>query len=261
MRRIWACCALASGIGAAALASAADGDFSAGVGANYSTGKYGGSTPTRIWSIPFMARYETDLWTLKLTVPYLRVTSPANVIPDIGSFSGSGRPPRRAPGTTTESGFGDTVGSATYTAYYDADTKRGLDLTGKVKLPTADADRGLGTGSVDESFQVDVYQTRGRFTMFADVGYTFFGHSDFVQLDNALYYGLGFSEKLNPEDSLGISFDGRQRVTPGGGPQREVTAFWNRRLDRDTRLQAYVLKGFADGSPDWGVGASLRRSF
>jgi hypothetical protein len=50
-------------------------------------------------------------------------------------------------------------------------------------------------------------------------------------------------------------------VTPGGGPQREVTAFWNRRLDRDTRLQAYVLKGFAAGSPDWGIGASLRRGF
>jgi len=261
MRRIWACCALASGMGAAAFAFAADGDFSGGVGANYSTGKYGGSTPTRIWSIPFMARYETDLWTLKLTVPYLRVTSPANVIPDIGSFSGSRQPRRRAADTTSESGLGDTVVSATYTAYYDAAAKRGLDLTGKVKLPTADADKGLGTGSTDESVQVGLYQTQGLFTVFGDVGYTFFGHSSFVQLDNALYYGLGFSEKLDPENSLGVSFDGRQRVTPGGGPQREITAFWNRRLDRDTRLQAYVLKGFADGSPDWGIGASLRRGF
>lgn len=261
MRRIWACCALAAGMSAAAFAFAADGDFSAGVGANYSTGKYGGSTPTRIWSIPFLARYETDLWTFKLTVPYLRVTSPANVIPDIGSFSGSGRPRRRAAGTTTESGLGDTVASATYTAYYDAATKRGLDLTGKVKLPTADADKGLGTGSLDESVQVDLYQTQGLLTVFGDVGYTFFGHSDFVQLDNALYYGFGFSEKLNAQNSLGMSFDGRQRVTPGGGPQREVTAFWNRRFERGTRLQAYVLKGFADGSPDWGVGASLLVGF
>ena len=106
-----------------------------------------------------------------------------------------------------------------------------------------------------------MYQTQDRFTVFADIGYTFFGHSDFVQLDNAVYYGLGFSEKLDAENSLGVSFDGRQRVTPGGAPQRELTAFWNRRLERATRLQAYVLKGFSDGSPDWGIGASLLRAF
>jgi hypothetical protein len=262
MRSPWTYCALALGLGAAALAHGADGELSAGAGANYSTGKYGDATPTRIWSIPFMARYETDLWTLKLTVPFLRVASPANVIPGIGAFDSSRRPRRRrAAGTTTETGLGDTVASATYTAHYDDAAKRGLDLTGKVKLPTADADKGLGTGAADESVQVDVYQTQGRFTVFADIGYTFFGHSDFVQLDNALYYGLGFSQKLDTANSLGVSFDGRQRVTPGGAPQRELTAFWNRRMDRATRLQAYVLKGFADGSPNRGIGASLMRGF
>jgi hypothetical protein len=258
MRSLWAGCAFALAAGAA---HGADGELSAGAGVNYSTGKYGESTPTRIWSIPFVARYETDRWTLKLTLPLLRVTSPANVIPGIGAFDNRGRARRRAAGTTTETGLGDTVASATYTAYYDQAAKRGLDLTGKVKLPTADADKGLGTGSTDESLQVDVYQTQGLFTVFADLGYTFFGHSDFVQLDNALYYGAGFSEKLDDTNSLGMSFDGRQRVTPGGAPQREVTAFWNRRMDRATRLQAYVLKGFSDGSPNWGIGASLMRGF
>jgi len=258
MRSLWAACAFAL----AAAAYGAEGELSAGAGANYSTGKYGDSTPTRIWSIPFMARYETDRWTLKLTVPYLRVTSPANVIPGVGRFDDSGRlRRRRAAGATTESGLGDAVATASYTAYYDNAAKRGIDLTGKVKLPTADADKGLGTGSTDESVQVDVYQTQDRFTVFADIGYTFFGHSDFVQLDDALYYGLGFSEKLDAVNSLGVSYDARQRVTPGGAPQRELTAFWNRRMDRSTRLQAYVLKGFADGSPDWGIGASLMRAF
>ena len=261
MRRMVAACAFACGMGAAALASSAEGDFSAGVGANYSTGKYGSSTPTRIWSIPFTARYETDVWTFKLTVPYLRVTGPSNVIPGVGSFDTGGAPRRRRAGTTTESGIGDTVASATYNAYYDESAKRGLDLTAKVKLPTADADKGLGTGSTDESVQVDVYQTQGLFTVFADIGYTFFGHSDFVQLENAVYYGLGFSEKLDPENSLGVSFDGRQRVTPSGGPQRELTGFWNHRMDGATRLQAYLLKGFANGSPDWGFGASILRRF
>lgn len=260
MRGRWPVCAFALAAAVIAPAHGADSELRAGVGADYSTGNYGQSTSTEILSIPFMARYETDRWTLKISAPYLRVTGPGNVIPGVGRHD-NGKSPPRAAGTSTESGLGDTVGSATYTAYYDDATKRGLDLTGKLKLPTADADRGLGTGSTDESLQVDVYQTQGPFTVFADIGYTFFGHSDVVQLENAPYYGLGFSQKLDAANSLGMSFDGRQRVTPGGAPRRELTAFWNRRMDRAMRLQAYVLKGFADGSPDWGIGASLMRGF
>src|SRR5205823_5943317 len=120
----------------------------------------------KILSVPFVARYDTDLWTLKLSVPYLRVTSPNNVIPGVGRFDASGARRRRAAGTTTQAGIGDTTASATYTAWYDEDNERGLDLTARIKLPTADADRGLGTGSTDESLQVDVYQTRDRLTMF-----------------------------------------------------------------------------------------------
>ena len=261
MRRTWTACAFALSMGAAAFAFAADGDFSVGVGANYTTGKYGTSTETKIWSVPFMARYETDVWTLKLTVPYLRVTGPANVIPEVGSVSGGRRRRTTTAPTTTESGLGDVVAAATYNAYWDSAKKRGLDLTGKIKFGTADADKGLGTGSNDESVQVDVYQTIDKLTFFADLGYTFFGHSDFVQLDNALYYGVGLSHKVDADNSVGASYDGRQRVTPGGGRQSELTAFWNRHLDRDNRLQAYLLKGFANGSPDWGFGASLLHTF
>src|SRR5438552_16513741 len=223
MKKGWtAGCAFAIGMGAASFSFGADGEFGLGTGVNYSAGKYGTGAETKILSVPFSARYDTDLWAFKLTVPYLRVTSPNNVIPGGGRFDTSGARRRRAAGTTAASGLGDTTASATYTAWYDEDKERGLDFTGRVKLPTADADKGLGTGSTDESVQVDVYQTQDRFTIFADIGYTFFGHSDFVQLDNAVYYGLGFSEKLDAENSLGVSFDGRQPVTPGGAPQREL---------------------------------------
>jgi hypothetical protein len=119
----------------------------------------------------------------------------------------------------------------------------------------------LGTGATDQSLQLDVYQTLDRLTLFADVGYTFFGHSDFVQLDNALNYGVGASNKLRATDSVGASLDGRRRVTPGGAPLRELTVFWNRRADSATRVQAYFLIGLANGSPDWGLGASAMYTF
>ncbi len=257
-------CALAIGMGAVSFSYAADDDseLRLGIGADYTRGTYGGTHETTTFSIPFTARYESGRWTYKLTVPWLEVTGPANFVPGFGNTDTSGKPHRRNfAGTTTESGIGDTVGSVTYNLWYDEDAEQGIDLTGRVKLPTADAGKGLGTGSTDFSAQVDVYRTFNRTTLFADVGYYWFGHSDYVALENAVNYGIGASQKLNDEDSLGISLDGRQKASVGGAPQRELTLFWNRRMDRDTRFQAYTLFGFANGSPDFGVGASIAKAF
>ena len=46
------------------LALAAEGEFSLGSGISYSSGEYGGSASTQILTIPFVARYERDAWTL-----------------------------------------------------------------------------------------------------------------------------------------------------------------------------------------------------
>lgn len=234
---------------------AAEGELSAGAGINYSKGDYGTGSETKILSIPFMARYDSEPWILKLTVPYLRVTGPGDVIPGVGRTNRGGR------SETTESGIGDTVLAATYGAFYDAQSKLGLDLTAKLKLPTGDENKGLGTGSVDETLQADGYKAIERFTVFGTLGYTFFGHSDVVELKNAFNYGIGVSTRLDATDSVGLSLDGRQRVVEGGPPQRELTAFWNRRVDKARRLQAYFLLGFADGSPDVGLGVSALFSF
>ena len=44
-------------------------------------------------------------------------------------------------------------------------------------------------------------------------------------------------------------------------PQRELMAFWARRIDKAWKAQLYGLKGFSDGSPDWGAGASVAYAF
>ena len=74
-------------------------------GFDYSTGKYGTATSTNILYIPVIAKYETDSLTLKLTVPYIRVTGTGNVVRGIGSFGNA------ITGTTstTQSGLGDVT--------------------------------------------------------------------------------------------------------------------------------------------------------
>ena len=262
MRRTIAALALCLAPGVQCALGAEDGELSLGAGLTYSTGTYGTPNETKILAIPFTARYDTAPWIFKLTVPFLHISGSGDVIPGLGQVNNSNSRGRGRGGVSESvSGPGDTVASATYNTYYNSASKLGLDLTGRLKLPTGDADRGLGTGSTDESFQADLYKTFDRVTLFGDLGYTFFGHSEFIELKNGLNYGVGASYKLDATDSAGLSLDGRQRVTPGGPPQRELTAFWNRRIDKVRRIQAYFLVGLENGSPDWGMGVSAAYSF
>jgi hypothetical protein len=244
-------------------ALAADaGEFSLGVGFNYSSGEYGTSTTTEILSIPIVARYDHGPWVFKLTIPYLSISGGTSVVPGIGRVSSS-NPKRRGDGASeaTATGLGDIVASATYTAFYNSATTFGVDVTGRVKLGTADRDQGLGTGETDYGMQVDVYKTYGGVTYFGGIGYTEPGSSAFIQLNSVLNATAGASYKLDERNSAGLSVDTRERASPSGSPQRELTAFWTQKIDRTWKAQAYVLKGFADGSPDWGIGVSVARAF
>jgi hypothetical protein len=239
----------------ATAAFAAEGELSAGAGLEYTRGDYGTGSETKILSIPFMARYDTEAWRLKLTVPYLRITGQGDVIPGVG------RTNRGQRGERTESGIGDSVLAGSYSLINDAPSKFGLDLTAKLKLPTGDQDRGLGTGSLDKTLQAEAFKSIERLTVFGTLGYTVFGDSDVVDLKNGYLYEVGASTRLDATDSVGASLYGRQPVVEGGPPQRELTLFWNRRVQKAQRLQAYFLLGLADGSPDVGVGASALFSF
>ena len=241
-------------------ALAADGELALGTGLHYTTGTYGTSTTTTVLSIPFTARYDRDIWTFKAYVPYLEVNGDSSVIPGLGPVSGNGNGRGRRPAgqQTRASGLGDSTLSATYNIY---GRQSGIGLTGKVKLATGDEQEGLGTGSNDVSFAVDAFQQLDRYTIFGVLGYTIFGDSAFGQLDNVANLGIGASLRVRSGDSVGASLDMRQAGDPLPLRQRELTGFWTHRIDRAWRAQAYLLKGFADGSPDWGAGVSAAYTF
>ncbi|MES2312599.1 MAG: transporter, partial [Pseudomonadota bacterium] len=62
-------------------------------------------------------------------------------------------------------------------------------------------------------------------------------------------------------DSIGAYYYYRERIAEGGAPQSELTGYWNHKLSDNLRVQAYALGGFANGSPDYGAGASLKYTF
>ena len=250
-RTLAAACA---GISVVLGAQAQESPLTLGAGLHYSSGDYGTGTSTRITQLVGTARYERGPWVYRAAVPYLEISGSNAVIPGVGQA-------RRSAGERTESGLGDIVVSATYAAYYNPASTLGLDLTAKLKLATADEDKGLGTGEPDLALLVDLYRTFDRITGFGGVGYHILGDSPGLPLENVWSANLGATYKLNARDSVGASLEGRERPLPGGSRQRELSGFWLRQLDSAWKMQAYMLIGLADGSPDWGAGLSLARPF
>ncbi|GLQ95565.1 transporter [Dyella acidisoli] len=262
------------GTTAAHAAGSGDDQFSLAAGADFSSGKYGTDTTTNIWSVPVTATYNMDRWTFKLVVPYVDISGAGNVIPGVGRVKnsnphgrGHGRGAAGSTATTTTtgtgsaSGLGDIVASAGYEVFQSSDHTFGVDVTGKVKFGTADANKGLGTGENDYGASLDTYKVYGNWTAFGGVGWMKYGSSQYIQLKNGFNANIGLGYKLSHDDDVGVYYDYRQKIATNGGPQSEVTAYWNHKLNQKLRLQAYVLGGFANGSPDYGVGASLKYLF
>ena len=243
-------------------------------GVDYSSGKYGLNTSTTIWAAPLILGYSGSAWSVSVTLPYLHVSGPSNVIPGIGVVRntnpqergrGSGAGAITIPTTYlsgTASGMGDVVAQATFHAIENKDAGFGLDLTGRVKFGTASADKGLGTGQDDYGAAIDLYKTLGKGWMaFGGVAYTRLGSSSYIQLNDVWSANAGVSYAFNQGDSAGLYLFYQQRPADTSYTRQEATLFYSHRIGDTWTLRGYVLGGFADGSPDHGAGLSVRASF
>lgn len=249
-----------------------------GAGIDYTTGDYGTSTTTDITQVPVTFGYDIDRWSFKLAVPYIHVSGADNVIPGIGPVknnnpkgrgkskkNGSVTPtPTPTPPTETSgsaSGLGDITAAATYQAYSNKAGDFGIDVTGKIKFGTANADEGLGTGKNDYTFSVDTYKGFGSWTLFGGVSYTWLGSSQYIQLNDVFGANVGASYKLDSHSSFGAYYDYREKASDTSFARNELTGYYAYKFASGWKAQAYVTKGFTDGSPEWGVGATVTYSF
>lgn len=239
--------------------SYAEGKFNLTSGVDYSTGKYGQSQSTNITYIPFIAKYDTGNTTLKLTVPWVEITGPGDVVGGNSPIvlGSSSRP------ISTESGLGDIVFSVTQTiAQFGEGNPLLLDLTGKVKFATASSSKGLGTGKNDYTVELDAYKSiNSAVTLFGDVGYKKLGDPSGINLNNVWYGSAGFAYKLNPATSAGMMADIRQATMNTSQPLRELTVFLTHKFNATYKLQSYLTSGNTDASTDWGGGLMLGWTF
>jgi len=237
----------------------AEGTFSITSGADYSTGKYGQSQSTDITYIPLTGKYETELTTVKLTVPWLQITGPGDVVGSDATLVSNRSNQKR----TTQSGIGDTIFAFTQTIANIGQVKPLiLDLTGKIKFATASKTKGLGTGENDFTIALDSYKPISKnATLFAGLGYKKTGDPDGINLNNVWFGSFGLSCRLNYTTSAGVMADYRQASINSSEPLRETTAFLSHKINPNYKLQSYITHGYSESSTDWGGGVMLAYTF
>ena len=262
MKRLDSRCAraacLAIALAAGGSAQAEEGVFTLAAGAEYTTGDYGGDKSIDEVYVPVTGYYDTETFTLRLTVPFLQVRAPEGTISEgPGGEIIIGEGPR-----STESGIGDVIAALTvYDVYRSPGGAFALDLTGKIKFGTADEDKGLGTGENDYSAQVDLFRFFDRFTAIGSFGYTVRGDPDDVDLDNAMFVSVGFSYRVSPATRFGAFYDYREASLSSNDDPQELSVFAAWRVAPTWVLRGYALAGLSDSSPDFGVGVTASKEF
>ncbi len=225
-------------------------DLSVRSGFDFSSGLYGAAKPTEILSVPLAVKGVKGPWTLRADFSWLRISGPAILLDAGGGAIGihtSGH----------ASGIGDVHLFGTYSIESLWAGGWFVDLTARVKAPTASFARGLGTGVWDGGGQVDIAKTVGNLIPFLQVGYRFTGSPTGYALRNVLYGSAGVQYTWNERITTGASYDVRQAALAGARAPQEGTAYLNYKFSDRWSANVYGTAGFSPNSPSAGGGIAI----
>jgi len=242
---------------AASGAEASDWKVSASV--NYETGDYGSSATTETWYMPLTVKKKvSDESFVSITIPYVSQRGNAAV----ATVDGSVFQINQSTGpVTTNSGLGDLVFRGGYQLL--AESKKvpvDLTLTGKLKLPTADETRGLGTGELDAGFGFELAKSLpSGITGYLDFYYTATGDPPWLDLDDRVFVDIGFSRALQPGWTVCAFYEESNTLVKDATHIRNLTVNLEYKVDAGMRLFFGGTAGLTETSPDYGLtaGASL----
>ncbi|MDX2273932.1 MAG: hypothetical protein NW206_00655 [Hyphomonadaceae bacterium] len=222
-------------------------------GVDYSTGDYGGSTDTELVSIPLAARISIGTWSFRASVPLLSVTGPADVSDEEAGGGGTAR-------TGTETGLGDTTLSVTRAFRNIGDSDFFIDVTGRVRAPTGDEERGLGVGVVDYTAQAQAGVLTRRASAYATLGRRFLGDPDAgLDRQDGWLAAIGGWVRAGEKTRVGASYTWRNATYDSLDDPSELGGFVSYRASDAVRVSFNLGAGLSDSSPDFRAG--LRFTF
>lgn len=260
--------------------------YAIGLGLEISSGSFGTPSTSTYATAPLILDwFPTERLDVELTVPFLyqRTTNTGHAVLGtntqsaaksvargsmFGSGSGSGSMMGSGSGNggggmfAGDYGLGDITLTSGYTLLKDSDTTPHVRPTAYLKFPTASESDGLGTGAYDAGAGLAVSKWLGNWQPFAEGRYIVQGVIDdshggrnFVTADAGVAYGWSEQVVTLVYARFGsVLFDGLSAPL-----EARAKVIW--RFSERAYTELYALKGFSDGSPDYGGGVSVFREF
>lgn len=266
---------------AASPASAQGTRVLAAVTTRFVSGDFGTSQTTTLLFVPASLRIESGRFEASGVFPFASIReatgalSQGGWIPMQGTVSGSpnsGMPagggfgagmmghtanvgtspvPQQQPVLITSSGLGDIVGSVGYRVVDNAATGLQLVASGRVKLPTASSNNGLGTGKADVGVVGTVRKRLDRGWLYAEAGYLAVGKPAGTALQNAVLWGVGGGRQLASQVYLLGSAFGNTTVVNGYSAPVEVGAGIGVRVTPHLSITGLPSVGLSNASPNY----------
>ncbi|HVI99830.1 MAG TPA: hypothetical protein VM657_12275 [Sphingomonas sp.] len=225
-----------------------------GTGIEYQQGNYGLDEDIDLLSVPTTLTIRHDKLTLAASLAYVRLDAPANVVTGGGIL---GIPIIVPPTTSTERRTRSGIGDLRLTGSYTVSTLPvGVSLSAQVKLPTASAANGIGTGKTDIAVGGELFKQLGRVTPYLDIAYTMPGSPEGYRLDDSLSGQIGAAMQLGRRVRGHLGYAYAQAISPALGDQQSLAAGINAGIARTLSLGMYGSAGLSRGAPD--VVAGLR---
>lgn len=215
-------------------------------GVDYSAGKYGATSDTTVFSLPFAARAQTGSFRLDVTAPYLWEKGP-------GDYAGGVVVPNGP--ITSRSGLGDVNLGAAWQLHADDSSFPAVEIQGNLKLPTAST--GLGTGKFDYGLQANINHTFGRVMLFGSLGYQWLQDFRGFDLRDGITASAGANFKIADDVNAGLSASYRQPYYAPLGEQVSASPYLLWSFASKWQVSTYLLTGFSKASPRIGGGFRL----
>ncbi len=226
----------------------------------YQTGTFGTGTRTNTLYVPLTVKRYFDKGDLSVTLSYIyQETSPLVTI-----VEGTPVQIKRKTGpltVTSNNGIGDLILKGSYYLLEEDRQPFNLSLVGKIKFPTADEGKVLGTGEFDEGFGLEFSkQVQTVWTFFVDFYYTFIGSPPGIPLENRFTFDLGVAKQLRPSLNVSAFYEESTPLLEGNPSPRDLMANLEVKVTKTLRFFIGSTVGLSAGSPDAGViaGTSLR---
>lgn len=232
------------------------------------TGDFGAGEDSKIdfSALTTRLRYRQKRAEFRLSAPLLRLSGDARLIG--GTPIGNGDPPGPIPTPspeTTVSGLGDMSLRLDYDLLVGSYQKPWLTLLTKVKFPTGDETKGLGTGELDYEAGLLFAQPVGRGMLLLDGRYNILGEPEGVAFENVTTLSGGISVALGESRRSSVYSFYEHRSHPVGGlDARESITLGLTGSSGKTKSFKWTVAAFtglSDTAEDWGAQLAFARVF